>query len=379
MNPNMMKVLNQMIEEMPKVKLDNQEFDELLFSQVIFDIPNIEPKIKTKTIARIFGRSKNENFLSDWLAYLFEHDTRVLSVLLNNIGIEDSIGEYNVSREYTLSDNRRIDFLIKSEEYLIGIENKIDSREQENQLKDYSKELIKLAKGKEVIKILLKPQSNTIKGSYGFKPVTYEAYIQGLKSIQLDFIEDLRGSFLLLDFIKHMEENIIMDRDKEFAFNEWTEYIYKYRDQIKNLQKATKIEEQNIVDYIVEKIISLVDDEQGWKFVAKRTENKFIQVFKNKWDKQPNVHFELFRTDNNVIPTKYVLRIDIEGKKETKDDKNMIRDQLKLKNFANEFGTYDIDYKDEKSFTNSVDLMINDLKELMDNYSDEIDNIFNLK
>ena len=43
--------------------------------------------------------------------------------------------------------NRRIDFVIESKEHQIGIEMKIDARDQEAQLKDYKKELEKRCKG----------------------------------------------------------------------------------------------------------------------------------------------------------------------------------------------------------------------------------------
>ncbi len=51
-------------------------------------------------------------------------------------------------QESFTSEKRRIDFVIKTEKYQIGIEMKIDATDQNNQLKDYMNEL-KKAKGKE--------------------------------------------------------------------------------------------------------------------------------------------------------------------------------------------------------------------------------------
>lgn len=67
--------------------------------------------------------------------------------LFLNLFISDVLGlvDYKkikyVKREDLTSENRRIDFTIETEVYQIGIEMKIDARDQDMQLLDYSKEL----------------------------------------------------------------------------------------------------------------------------------------------------------------------------------------------------------------------------------------------
>ncbi|MCF6298777.1 MAG: PD-(D/E)XK nuclease family protein [Thiomicrorhabdus sp.] len=57
------------------------------------------------------------------------------------LGIEDAIGLITPLREDVTESNRRIDFTIKSENYQIGIEMKIDAGDQGKQLFDYYDEL----------------------------------------------------------------------------------------------------------------------------------------------------------------------------------------------------------------------------------------------
>lgn len=199
-------ILDKMFENLPKKSFFYEEFDKLIFNQIIFDMPSIESKQKTNTIAKIFNRSKDENYLSDWLAYLLENNTEVLSKLLGLAGFDYHNEEVVVNREYIFSSNRRIDFLIESEQFIIGIENKISAREQKNQLKDYSKEIKKIADNRDIIKILLKPESNSLAATNGFVAINYKEFVEELKNIHLDFIENLRLSFLLLDYIKHIGE-----------------------------------------------------------------------------------------------------------------------------------------------------------------------------
>lgn len=369
----MNKEFIELIKNMPKQEFHFKKFDQTIYNQVIFEMPKIASRSKTNTIARIFGKSKNENFISDWLAYLLANNEAVLSSILNILNIEYSNQEYLVNREYVFENGRRIDFLIESEDFVIGIENKIDSYEQVNQLKDYSIELDKYADGKTCIKILLKPRDHAIQAGYGFSVMNYEDLLEKLKMIQADFIKDLRGSFLLLDFIKHMEENIV-SKENEFVFNEWTEYISKYSDQIKTITKAVETEERNVLDYIKDKVLALVDNENEWSFGVTRYEKSYIQFFKKAWDLSPNIHYEIKRKDNNTLPTEMQLRIDIERGKIQEKDK--IKDHLGLEKHINYFEIFKLDYSSEKSFEISVDLMVNRLAELIEKYTDKIDELF---
>ena len=61
-------------------------------------------------------------------------------------GIENYGKIIKVAHEYTTMDNRRIDFLIETEKYVIGIEMKIYAGDQKDQLLDYHKAIKKRCK-----------------------------------------------------------------------------------------------------------------------------------------------------------------------------------------------------------------------------------------
>ena len=106
------------------------------FKYIVDNFPISELTSKTNTIAHIFKKDYRENFICDWLAFLFdplqyggyEPLNAFLSLFPSDVPICFFQGEtILIEREYAFKDGRRIDFLITGDEYIIGIENKIDS------------------------------------------------------------------------------------------------------------------------------------------------------------------------------------------------------------------------------------------------------------
>ncbi len=68
-----------------------------------------------------------------------------LCEITKNPKFNEPDSDVSVEREYLIeSSNRRIDFIIKTQEEVFGIEMKIDAEDQKNQLSDYKKELEKM-------------------------------------------------------------------------------------------------------------------------------------------------------------------------------------------------------------------------------------------
>lgn len=181
--------------------------DEL--EKIIKDVPIVKSIPKTDTIARIFGKTRDENFVSDWLAYLIRNDRQILGLIFEYFAFDMPIVDYEVIREYGFESGRRIDLLVESDEFIIGIENKIDSGQQLNQLKDYNKSLSKLAGDRGVLMIFLKPSNNKSIPTHGFLELTYDELSTILKKVNVSFVYNLRFAFLLQDFITHLEENLM--------------------------------------------------------------------------------------------------------------------------------------------------------------------------
>lgn len=358
------------------------------------EIPSLSIVTRTETIGLIFGKSRNENFISDWLAYLFRINQNVikalcLSVSSNELAVTNLANlndyEFEIEREYTFSDGRRIDFLLSNEDNIIAIEHKVDSGEQANQLRDYSESLKGINfQDKAIYKILLKPSSNTIETTHDFMEVTYEEFINELKKISTDFIGDLRGSFLLLDFIKHIEENFIVENQKKFEFNDWTKFINKYQNEINKINKSMESEIKNINTYLKQRILLIVDNNSDW-ILGENKSTKYIQLFKTNWNidnEMPYIHFEiLFDTEKN-LPTSCCIRLDIEGGNEEKRSaiSQLISDKLSIcdksgkneKIFMLKKG-FNINYSDSETFYQSIDKLMSIFKEYIEELTPILD------
>lgn len=86
----------------------------------------------------------HSNFIYELLNPEGSHNQkdRFLKLFLKNVlKLSDDDKTLNVYQEYLTSHNRRIDFVIETEAYQIGIEMKIDAGDQDDQLIDYAREL----------------------------------------------------------------------------------------------------------------------------------------------------------------------------------------------------------------------------------------------
>lgn len=293
-------------------------YEELIAEYISYHQNENNMKVPTNTIARIFNKEGHENFISDWIAYLLDPSTfgttEPLNVLLSMAGYEESIGtveNIEVLREHTFSDQRRIDFLIETDECLIGIENKIWSDLGYKQLEDYEKSLKDISKGRKIIKVLLFPASNKgegvqktlVESATGFVPITYEQYADKLKDIRLNFIENLRSAFMLQDFITYVEEYLMGDSmNKDIDF-ELVKFLYDRKNQLKALEDSKNILKEQFIGYIRTELEKKYMS-NGWVVKAPRSGN-YYQIYRpeNMW--KYDVHFELLLSDDE-FPQKTV-------------------------------------------------------------------------
>ena len=293
-------------------------YEELIAEYISYHQNENNMKVPTNTIARIFNKEGHENFISDWIAYLLDPSTfgttEPLNVLLSMAGYEESIGtveNIEVLREHTFSDQRRIDFLIETDECLIGIENKIWSDLGYKQLEDYEKSLNDISKGRKIIKVLLFPASNKgegvqktlVESATGFVPITYEQYADKLKDIRLNFIENLRSAFMLQDFITYVEEYLMGDSmNKDIDF-ELVKFLYDRKNQLKALEDSKNILKEQFIGYIRTELEKKYMS-NGWVVKAPRSGN-YYQIYRpeNMW--KYDVHFELLLSDDE-FPQKTV-------------------------------------------------------------------------
>ncbi|MDD5372173.1 MAG: PD-(D/E)XK nuclease family protein [Sulfurimonas sp.] len=88
----------------------------------------------------------HSNFIYELLNPKGSHNQGTLFLelfLKNTLDLGEYGGIKNIYQEYPASNNRRIDFVLETQNYQIGIEMKIDAGDQDKQLLDYKKELDK--------------------------------------------------------------------------------------------------------------------------------------------------------------------------------------------------------------------------------------------
>ncbi|MCH4890287.1 hypothetical protein EZV73_22080 [Acidaminobacter sp. JC074] len=269
---------------------------EVKLQSLIVDYICLPPKQdQIITIPRIFNKVYNENFISDYLAYIFNPKingigTKPLQVLvdyfmptyeINNTKIE-------VMREYVFNSGRRIDLLIILDELIVALEHKVWSDESENQTISYSSSLDKLYPEKDILKIFLSP-SGKVAQSEKFIAMSYETLVSLLKSVDTDDMETMRQRVLFEELILHIEEYFMTK-----GFNEVTEQTRLYlknKDLIEELQSAFITDAVNTFIIFEERIRNYFEP---YKFEVNFSPKRgYQQLYKNHWnDESLFIHHE---------------------------------------------------------------------------------------
>lgn len=205
---------------------------------------------REQTFMEIAGYPNYENVCSNILQFYFhpakEHGfgTLLLDTLATLIKKEAVIGGQviDVRREEITSKGNRIDLVIESDDYVLGIENKIFAH-LNNDLYDYGKHLESLSEGRQVYKVLLslrfiKPSPDL----KGFCPISYNRFFQTV-------IENIGSYFLtarepyitfLRDFIQTMQNlhrSTAMDRERLAYFKDNQEDIARLLAEVVKLRE----------------------------------------------------------------------------------------------------------------------------------------------
>ena len=365
------------------------------FKEMFEIMPEASIKQLTNTLAHIFRHDYKENFISDWLAFLlnpiYMETVEPLERLLHRAGFYDFNAnlsdEIEIEREYTFADGRRIDFLIHINDQIIAIENKIWSGLQDNQLKDYSKQIRDLCK-KEGINtyycVFLCPQKNQIFTDkenisfFDFKTITYEDLINDFKEIRLNCINNLRAAVLMQDFITHTEEYIVSNNSLDINIFETLNFINEYSDKIEKLNAQVKSSREIFDKNIKAKMIELAPkDENKWD--VNQNNGYYYQLYQDYWNKEHQVHFELLPVKidgKNIFPPQELqLVLHTREKHKTKDTmlyklQDEFQKYLRDKQGSDKFY---ISYTSETEYNSSINRIMAVLKECIEVFASEIE------
>ncbi len=282
---------------------------------------------RTETIPTIFGKVFDENFISDYLAYILNPKKngvgtsplrKFVENFKENITINEAEIDFNkvtMNREYTLKNNRRIDLLIKVDNSLIiGIENKIFSKEGDKQTKDYAecinKEFIDYTR----LLCYLTPRKDSPE-STKFISLSYDQLGKLLRDINYDFTENIRKSVIFNDFIIHLEEYIV---NKKLVVNEKTKLYIDNHEIINDLSDNFNSDAESVFN-AVESLIKSYFSGSEWKFWFKSS-REYQQIYKDDWLKDDlYIHYEYhFSATDLLLKNKIKFMVDVE--RDRRDD-----------------------------------------------------------
>lgn len=285
-----------------------------------------EKDYNIKTIPSIFNRTYDENFISDYLAY-------ILNPLHNGIGLEPifrlvegysekainilknlTIAEKNkieIIREYSFYNGRRIDILIKLEgQLIIAIENKIFAAESENQTVDYAESIYEIFPDYEHLLFYLTPKGED-PISEDFIAISYGDLIHRLKGVKFDYRDDIRRRVIFDDFILHVEENIMVKRSKQIA--EHTKLYLDYYETIRKLEHYFKKDSLMAFEEFEEMVRNIFEGED-WEFNIK-ADRSWHTIYKKSWNISGLfIHHEFWISSENIlVRDKFIHLIEVEG------------------------------------------------------------------
>ena len=228
-----------------------------IFKPVLSEVSELYNKIpvRKKTFMDISGYPHYENVCSNILAFYFnpmeEHNMNnlVINSLIkvlknNNINIEP-IKENDivkVNREYSTLKGNRIDIVLENDNFVIGIENKLDAVVY-NDLTDYANTINRINKNS--VKILLSLHNNSkICENTEFINITYSDFCSQLNIDLLNYQNSNNKWYIFIkEFIKNLENyegesemeeeilNWLKENKKEIAMKS----IERKEEDLKNL------------------------------------------------------------------------------------------------------------------------------------------------
>lgn len=212
------------------------------------------------TIPVIFGRSYDENFISDYLAYILDPDrngigdeplVRLLELVVPEAEMPD-IEVVEITREYSLGSGR-IDLLIDiCESAVVGIEAKLWSPESPGQTAGYARAMRREFPDRPHHLIFLTP-SGTKPRSSAFRAVSHSQLLQTLREIRYDWRTDVRKSVLWEDFLTHLEVYVVMDNQAPVLSEKTRLYIANH-EMLRDLEGAYDRDSRAVFDYVVSRL-----------------------------------------------------------------------------------------------------------------------------
>ena len=274
------------------------------------------------TIPRIFGRAHDENFISDYLAYILdpgknglgtaplEAFLKLCQIDIMNIPLEHA----HISREYGL-ENGRIDLLIECGEYLVvGVENKIFSPEEGGQTIYYSQVMDDYFPGILHSLVFLTREGKMAKSLKAFS-LSYAMLWEILKKVSIPDTRDRRKLVLWEDFLEHLEVYIMKSKSntERFEFSEKVQLYFDNYEMITDLTDTFKQEWREAISFLETSLKSGLGEDWDTDFPVSYG---YQLLYKPQWRSNSFfIHFEWWLSVEAYQNRHMKIMVDVEGKR----------------------------------------------------------------
>ncbi|MDE6475221.1 MAG: PD-(D/E)XK nuclease family protein [Clostridia bacterium] len=351
------------------------------FKTIITKIRNVKDIEPTLNFLDVIGRVDNENIISNWLSFIFDYkkmkSSKPLELFLRYIKCDFEDLQAEIYREYSLTNKRRIDIIIKLAKNWVVIENKINSFECNEQTKDYTQQIVKEIDDKDIdiMFIYLKPNYNKSSPSdSAFKVMTYKELYDLLRYVQKkDFFDKTRFRYFS-EFLKLIKEKYIVEQ--ELNFSEKTKIFTEYREELLGVEKSYQLDCINVKNKLCCAMKEIFPEEEGWVI---KILSKYIQFFKKEWPEW--MHFEIGTWDwqkqqKNISFESLIAKdVEIEYCLHAEGKAGILYgDSVKeLEKDKTHFGVRHYNFSDESKCMESIHAIAQHLKEIKEIFAQKVD------
>lgn len=353
------------------------------------ELQEISKKIRKEdsentTFLSVIESEYKENVITSFLKFILDPNqngigwlplNKLLEILDISYEFTDEDLEYiDISQEYGIKNNRRIDLVIKTRELWIVIENKINAWEQINQTKDYFEYIENIKEDEDVVYIYLKPNYNKSEPDKDtdFKSLIYSDFIKKLEEITIDDYIDKEKYKFLNEFIKHSRRYFMQETQVDFA-NEYVEFYIKNKESINKITKVYSEESQRLYKIFQEMIKNKLNQNATDEFLGKG-QRWWFPLYRKSWGDVLDwvVHYEILVNDFlEILGKKSVeIRFSVHVEKEASKYIDIFKEEG-VEHRIGEF-TKKYDFTTNKEFEESTEDIVNDLRKLDKEYGEKI-------
>lgn len=332
-------------------------------------------KGSVKTIPAVFGIELKEVYITKWLAYMLSTDiigVDILNAFVSLCRENETIGyddDVKVHAEYSFPSQKRIDILVFTDNYLIGIENKLDAAEGTDQTNIYSKEMEKMAGGRKIVKIFIRPEYNNSRSDY-FDNITYTQLLEKIDGTEYsDEVVDPFDKMMFIELKKYIKECLCVNYEYP-RMSEKAQLYYQYADVVRSAEKEYDDFARAFPDWLESALKALMEEHGYLIYFDKK--DCYCRIFRDEWE-SIRFHFEIVwkgtLTDNKQLEVYAHLEYWDEDKAEGKDISDIYRafdideDEPKFRIDLTKKQYYvDCDFSSETAAKATVDKILEKLK-----------------